>query len=337
MTRAAQARLAALPRFPLAVLPTPLTAAKALGAAVGLPGLWLKRDELIGFGFGGNKVRVLELLVADALAHNADVLVTGAGAQSNHVRATAAAAAYAGLGCVAIFWGDRPAEPQGNFALTRMLGAQCRFTSDQDRQSVDRGIDAACAALRAEGHRPYAIPRGGACALGVAGHVLAVRELQLQCEALHLEPSAVVLAAGSGGTLAGWVLGKRLFGARFRIEAVVVSRPATETRARGRTLAAEAAALIDFDLGASPDSDDDFAVHDGFIGEGYGIPTPEGLAAIRTAARTAGVFFDPTYTGKAFAGLTALAASGRFRDQGPVVFLHTGGEPALFAHAGALA
>lgn len=332
----AEARLAALPRLPLAVLPTPLTAAPSLGAAIGLPGLWIKRDELIGFGFGGNKVRGLEFLVADALAKGAEVLVTGAGSQSNHVRATAAAAAFAGLGCVAVYWGEPPAQPQGNFALTRMLGARCRFTSELDRASVDRGIEDAAAGLRAEGLRPYPIPRGGACALGVLGHVLAVREFQIQCASLRLEPAAVVLAAGSGGTLAGWVLGKRLFGARFRIEAVGVSRPAAETRARVRTLAAEAAALLGFDLAAAI-SDDEFAVHDGFIGEGYGIPTPEGLAAIRTAARAAGVFFDPIYTGKAFAGLTALSASGRFRDGGPVVFIHTGGEPALFAHAGALA
>lgn len=333
----AEARLAALPRLPLALLPTPLTAAPALSAAIDLPHLWIKHDELIGFGFGGNKVRGLELLLADALAKGADVLVTGAGPQSNHVRATAAAAAHARLACVAVYWGRPPAKAQGNFSLTRMLGARCRFTGIFDRESVDRGIEATAAELRAEGRSPYPIPRGGACALGVLGHVLAVREFQIQCAARRLDPAMVVLAAGSGGTLAGWLLGRRLFGLRFRIEAIAVSRPADETRARVRALAEEAAALLGGEaatlLTQAPIVDDAIAVHDEFIGEGYGVPSPEGIAAIRTAARVGGVFFDPTYTGKAFAGLIKLSATGHFRDSGPVVFIHTGGEPALFAHA----
>lgn len=333
----AEARLAALPRLPLAQLPTPLTAASALGAAIGLPDLWIKHDELIGFGFGGNKVRGLEFLVADALKNGADVLVTGAGPQSNHVRATAAAAAHASLGCVAVYWGDPPAEVQGNFALTQMLGADCRFTGTLDRVSVDRTIQVAASELRAEGRSPYPIPRGGACALGVLGHVLAVREFQLQYAALRLKPAVVMLAAGSGGTLAGWVLGKRLFGVDFRIEAVAVSRPATETRARVRALAEEAAVLLGGEAAAqlarAPISDDEIIVHDGFIGDGYGLPTPEGISSIRTAARVGGIFFDPTYTGKAFAGLTELAQGRHFQNGGPVVFIHTGGEPALFAHA----
>ena len=319
------------------MLPTPLTAAPALGAALGVPGLWLKRDELIGFGFGGNKVRGLELLLADALAQGCDTLVTGAGPQSNHVRATAAAAAHAGLGCEAIFWGDEPREPQGNFALTRMLGARCRFTGDQDRTSVDCGIEVAMSTLRAARRRPYAIPRGGACPLGVLAHVLAVREVLAQCRAIGISPALVLLAAGSGGTLAGWLLGRRLFDATFRIEAVTVSRPAAEVRARVRALVEGAASFLGGDCGAlaAPLEDSGIVVHDGFIGDGYGIPTRDGLDALRTAARTEGVFLDPTYTGKAVAGLAALARDGRL-PRGPILFLHTGGEPALFAHAAVL-
>lgn len=337
--REAEARLAALPRRALAILPTPITAAPALGAAIGVPELWLKRDELIGFGFGGNKVRGLELLVADALAQGCDTLVTGAGPQSNHVRATAAAAAQSALGCEAIFWGDPPAAAQGNLALTGLLGARCHFTGEQDRSSVDRGIERAAAGVRAAGRRPYPIPRGGACALGVLAHVLAVREVLQQCAARGLQPALVLLAAGSGGTLAGWLLGRRLYSAGFRVEAVTVSRPASEVEARVRALVASAAELLGERtqalLASAPLRDDELVVHDGFIGEGYGIPTDGGLQAIRTAARAEGVFLDPTYTGKAMAGLAALARRGSL-PRGPVLFLHTGGEPALFAHASRL-
>jgi 1-aminocyclopropane-1-carboxylate deaminase/D-cysteine desulfhydrase-like pyridoxal-dependent ACC family enzyme len=326
-------RLDALPRRRLAVLPSPLLPAPALGEAVGLPGLWLKRDDLLGFGFGGHKVRALELLVGDALAQGADALVTGAGPQSNHVRATAAAAAHAGLAMEAVYWGDPPARAEGNLALARLLGARCRFTGSVDRTSVDRAIPAAAEALRAAGRRPYAIPRGGACGLGALGHVLAARELHQQCQAAGIAPAAVVMAAGSGGTLAGWLLARRLLDLPWRAEAVTVSRPAAEARRNVQRLAAAAAAL----LGARCDlAEAELAVHDGFAGPGYGIPSPEGIAALRLAARAAGVFLDPTYGAKAFAGLMALARAGRWPRGATVVFVHTGGEPALFAQAEAL-
>ncbi len=323
------ARLDALPRLRLGLLPTPLVQAPALGRAAGLDGLWLKRDDLLGFGFGGHKVRALELLVAEALAQGADSLVTGAGPQSNHVRAAAAAAACAGLELQAVYWGDPPDPPLGNLALTRLLGASCRFTGSGDRTSVDRGIAAVAAELAAQGRRPYAIPRGGACPLGVLGHALAARELAGQCAAEGFTPGSVVLAAGSGGTLAGWLLARRLLGLPWRIEAVSVSRPAAEVRGNVRRLAAAAAGL----LGSACDLDDgEILVRDGFVGPGYGLPSPEGSAAIRLAARTEGVFLDPTYTGKAFAGLLAGLREGRHPGDEPLVFLHTGGEPALFAH-----
>lgn len=321
-------RLDALPRERLGLLPTALTQAPQLAARIGLPSLWVKHDELIGFGFGGNKVRALELLLGDALSQGADTLVTGAGVQSNHVRATAAAAAYAGMQCCALYWGNEPAAVQGNFKLVRLLGAQTRFTGSPDRAHVDTAIAQASVELRGAGRRPYAIPRGGACALGVLGHVLAVRELHQQCLALGWQPETIVLATGSGGTLAGWLLGCALLGLPWRVEGITVSRPADEARARVVQLAGEAAALLALppQLQAA-----DVVVHDGFIGEGYGIATAAGRAAILLAAHSQGLFLDPTYTGKAFAGLMALTASGQFQGRGPTVFLHTGGEPALFA------
>ncbi len=328
MSTQAFTRLDGFPRQRLGLLPTPLTPAPRLARAIGLPDLWIKHDELIGFGFGGNKVRGLEFLLADAKAKKATVLVTGAGAQSNHVRATAATAAHGGLESIAVYWGDEPPVAQGNLLLTRMLGGQTRFTKNYDRMHVDLAIAEVAAELRTAGHHPYTIPRGGACALGVLGHVLAARELYLQCESLGLRPSAIVLAVGSGTTFAGWLLGSALLGAAWQVEGVTVSRPPSEVRVRVAALAAEAAQLLGMPALLS---EAEVVVHEGFIGEGYGVPTADGEAAIRSAARLQGVFFDPTYTGKAFAGLTALAAAGRFAGRGPVIFLHTGGEPALFA------
>jgi D-cysteine desulfhydrase len=328
VNRTALSRLDALPRERFGLLPTPLAPAPALARAIGLNELWIKHDELIGFGFGGNKVRGLELLIGDAKARGADTVVTGAGAQSNHVRASAAAAAHAGMDCVAAYWGEEPSAVQGNLMLTRLLGAQTRFSNSQDRAQVDVAITQIAQELRNAGRKPYAIPRGGACALGVLGHVLAVRELMQQCEAQGLKPATIWLAVGSGGTLAGWLLGSKLLGAAWRIEGVTVSRPAQEVRARVATLAFEAAQVLGADVAIDADA---AIVHDAFIGAGYGGATAEGGAAIQLAARCQGVFFDPTYTGKAFAGLAAHAP--RLAGAGPVVFLHTGGEPALFADA----
>jgi 1-aminocyclopropane-1-carboxylate deaminase/D-cysteine desulfhydrase-like pyridoxal-dependent ACC family enzyme len=312
----------------LAPLPTPLVPAERLGRAVGLPGLWLKRDDLIAFGFGGNKVRGLEFLIADALAQHASVIVTGAGTQSNHVRASAAAAAAADLETIAVYWGAPPATLEGNAALTQLLGAELRFTGDDDRTSVDRELDAVAAGARDAGRRPYVIPRGGACALGVAGHVLAVAELEAQCRDVGIEPDAIVLAVGSGGTYAGWLAGIRALGLRWRLEGFTVSRPVADVRRTIAELATAGAALagIPASFGEA-----EATVHDGFIGGGYGIPTAEADAAIELAARTDGVFFDPTYTGKAFAGLMDHALLGRFRADETVVFVHTGGQPTLLA------
>lgn len=321
-----------IPRVGLGEFPTPLLRMKRLGAALGGLDIWFKRDDLISFGLGGNKVRGLEFLLGDALAQGADTLVTGAGCQSNHVRATAAAAAHCRLRCVAVYWGDPPAAIEGNYRLTRLLGAETHFTGDCDRASVDRGIEEQCARLRGLGQRPYAIPRGGACVLGTLGHVLAARELLLQSRVRGIEPDAILLAAGSGGTHAGWLVGNALLGNPWALQSVAVSRDAGATRAQIQRLTAEAASRLGVPAPLAATAPP--VVRSGFIGPGYGILSAEGTDAIRLVARTEGILLDPAYTGKAMAALIALWKSSRlpFRS---VVFLHTGGEPALFAGDGA--
>lgn len=331
LDRQDETALKAIPRIPLAYLPTPLKQAPRLGAAIGGPRLWIKRDDLTGFGFGGNKIRGLEFLLADALAQGADTLVTGAGPQSNSVRATAAAAAYAGLAIVAVYSGTPPSQIQGNYRLTRLLGAAVRFTGNPDRASVDDAIETIAAELRAIGRRPYTIPRGGACVLGTFGYVQASYELAEQCAAQGIVPDAVVLATGSCGTHAGLLAGVRLLGLSWRIEGFTVSRPVDEARARVLNLAQTAISQLGLAQTVAPH---DVIVHGGFIGPGYGVPTAEGAEAIRLAARCEGIFLDPTYTGKALAGFMAHTRAGRFLCNETVIFMHTGGEPALFVGEG---
>lgn len=323
-------QLEAVPRYPLTGALTPLQRLTKLSASLAGPEIWCKRDDLIGFGMGGNKIRGLELLAANALAQRAKVLVTGAGPQSNHVRATTAVAAHLGLRCRAVFWGDAPQRSDGNFRLTEMLGGEPVFTGDIERCSVDSAIASQCELLLSQGIKPYAIPRGGACALGALGHALAARELRSQCAELGMAPKTIVLATGSGGTHAGWLLGTRALGDPWQIHSVTVSRTAVDVRREIVRIANAAAELVQDDNRFTLA---DAIVHDSFIGAGYGIPSPEAANAIRLVGRSEGILLDPTYTGKAMAGLLALVGDGGI--DGPVVFIHTGGEPAFFVGDGA--
>lgn len=320
-----------IPRHSLAHFPTPLLPAQKLTTTLESPMFWFKRDDLISFGLGGNKIRGLEVLLADALAQKATRLVTGAGVQSNHVRATAAVAAHAGLACTAVYWGSSPAQIDGNYRVTKMLGSDIVFTEDEDRTSVDSHILQVAETLHQQGELPYRIPRGGACALGALGHVLAVFELYQQCVSLNVNPDAIVFAVGSGGTYAGWLIGTRLLNLPWQLECYSVSREPEQVSIQVAQLATEAAQLLQLDWQFSVA---DAFVHGGFIGAGYGIPSTEAAAAIRLVARNEGILLDPTYTGKAMAGFLHSLASGQFSEYHNIVFLHTGGEPAFFAGDG---
>jgi D-cysteine desulfhydrase family pyridoxal phosphate-dependent enzyme len=318
-------------RIQMAFLPTPIMEALRLAAAIDGPKLWIKRDDLTGFGFGGNKIRGLEYLLADALIQEADTLVTGAGPQSNYVRATAAAAAHADLNMIAVYSGTPPAQVQGNYRLTRLLGAEIRFTGDPDRTSVDEAIEEIAIELRSAGRRPYTIPRGGASILGTLGYVQAAYELAEQCAANDISPDAIVLATGSCGTQAGLLAGVKLLRLPWRVEGFTVSRPVNEVISRVLTLAQAAIKQLGSPLTINPQ---DVIVHGGFIGPGYGVPTQDAAEAIRLTARCEGIFLDPTYTGKAMAGFLAYYRIGHFRPDNTIIFLHTGGEPTIFVGEG---
>lgn len=319
-------RLQVMPRLSLIQNTTPLHPLRRLSDLLEEE-IWCKRDDLIGFGFGGNKIRGLELLAADALKQKADILVTGAGVQSNHVRATAMTACYMGVDFQAVFWGEVPERVDGNYRITRMLASDIVFTGDSERSSVDLGIAQQCDELSSQGRKPYPIPRGGACALGALGHALAAKELYLQCLKLDFVPKAIVLATGSGGTHAGWLLGSKMLDNPWQIVSYTVSRAVNEVRLQITRLANEAAELLKQDIVVGQD---EVVVYGGFIGDGYGIPSAEAASAIRLMASNEGILLDPTYTGKAMAGLLDRIHNGPGFDY-PIVFVHTGGEPAFFA------
>ena len=226
----------------LVLAPTPLHPAPRLSRELGVPVLF-KRDDLAGVGLGGNKLRGLEFLIADALAQGCDSLVTGAGPQSNWTMLAALACLRYGLEAHVVCYGSGEGEPQGNMRLHRWLGVDVRFTGEAERSSVDAGIAAVTGELRAAGRHPYPVPRGGATPLGALGYVRASLELAAQLADMDERPAGLWLATGSCGTQAGLVAGAAVTGASYRVVGVTVSRPAGEAAGRVRELAAAAVAL----------------------------------------------------------------------------------------------
>jgi D-cysteine desulfhydrase len=304
-----------------------------LSAALGGPEIWFKRDDLTGFGLGGNKIRKLEFLAADALDRGADTLVTGAGPQSNHVRTTMAVAARLGLKGVAVMHGSRPLETQGNLLLDELLDAEIIFTDNPDRSLLDQRIVAEAERLQAEGRRPYVIGRGGASALGSTGYVAASLELLAQLVELNLRFDYLFCATGSCGTHAGLLVGAKWLQPGYQVRGVTVSRPREECVARLERLAGETSQLLGLNLELSGQ---DIVVYGDYIGPGYGLPTPACIEAIQLVAQTEGIFLDPVYTGKAMAGLIDLIRRGEINAGHKVLFLHTGGGPSLFAYSSEL-
>src|SRR5215212_6449285 len=317
----------------LATLPTPLQRAPNLEAALGprCPRIYLKRDDLTGLAFGGNKARKLEYLLADALANEATILMTEGAVQSNHARITAAAAAIAGLRSVLVLDARQGSDVAGNLLLDHLLGAEVRIVPDKaSRTALMASIGDE---LRAAGERPYVIPTGGSVPIGAAGYVTMVAELLTQLMSCGEAPSRLYFATGSLGTQAGLVVGARAFSAPFVVYGVAVEHPVEQLIAGGLALANGTAELLGLDQCFDAT---DIAIDGGFIGADYGVPTEEGAEAIRLLARTEAVFLDPVYSGKAMAALISHARAGDLDPNEAVVFLHTGGGPSLFATGTAL-
>lgn len=299
------------PRFPLAVLPTPLHRARRLEAALGCGPLLVKRDDLIGFGVAGNKTRPLEYLIGAAVTQGAQVFVTGGGPGSNFVAAAAMAARAAGLDCELVVWGEPSGAP--NIALAEAAGAVVRPTGGTDRAEVDFLVAERAAELTVAGRRAFAVPRGGSTALGALGFFDAALELAGQ---LDLRPSAIVLPVGSGGSCAGLLAGLAAAGLDVPVVGVSVSRPPDQMRATVRALAQQCAAL----RGTAAPRDDRLELVDA-RGPGFGAVTRTEQDRARTALHTEGFLLDATYGAEAFAVAVERARRGR----SAVVWWHTGG------------
>jgi 1-aminocyclopropane-1-carboxylate deaminase/D-cysteine desulfhydrase-like pyridoxal-dependent ACC family enzyme len=322
------AGLAALARLPVADFghyPTPIDELRRFRAALELaPRISVKRDDAIAFGFGGNKVRKLRYVIPEIMADGADTVITCGGIQSNHARATAAACAASGLGCHLVANGARPTHPTGNAFLDELLGASIEYVAGR----TDRvpAMERAAERLKSAGRRPAVVPLGASTPTGALGYAAAVGELLSQRAA----PDAIVVASSSGGTLAGLVTGIALNGISTRVIAISADDPpaAVQTAVRGILRGLGPLLGIDGNVLAATAH---LEVDDGFVGDGYGIPTPASQESQRTAARTEALFVDHTYTAKALAGLVAYARDGRLPADSDVLFWHTGGQVGLFA------
>ena len=319
-----------LPRLELAKLPTPLDRVENLGKSLGNLDLWFKRDDLTGFGLGGNKVRSLEYLAADAMKVNSNILITGGSPGSNHVRTTMAVAAHLGLKGVAVLSGTRPSKANGNLLLNQLLDAKLVFTGNPDRSYIDNYIEDEAERLRGKGESPYMIRRGGVSSLGCIGYVSAAVEICSQLQSLNLNPDILLCATGCGVTQAGLLVGFKLMGLNCRLYGITVSRSRDECIAYIKQLINETEDVLGLD---SRVKNDEIFVFDEYIGEGYSVPTSEGIDAIRLVAQTEGIFLDPIYTGKAMAGLTDLLKKDLIGSDNTVIFLHTGGSPSIFSNS----
>ena len=315
------------PRLELVGAPTPLEHLPRLSDYLGRD-IFIKRDDFTPVAMGGNKLRKLEFLAADALREGADTLITAGAIQSNHVRQTAAVAAKLGLHCVALLENPIGTHAEnyltnGNRLLLDLFNVQVEMVDALTDPTAQ--LDELATRLEAQGFRPYVIPVGGSNALGALGYVESALEIAQQCEgAVNL--SSVVVASGSAGTHAGLAVGLEQLLPDVELIGVTVSRSVADQKPKVVTLQQAVAEQLELKARA------DILLWDDYFAPGYGTPNEEGMEAVKLLARLEGILLDPVYTGKAMAGLIDGIAQKRFKDEGPILFVHTGGAPALFAY-----
>lgn len=310
-------------RLNFAQLPTPIEALPRLSQALGGPRLLIKRDDLTGLAFGGNKTRKLEFLVAEARDRTAKTLISGGALQSNHCRQTAAAAARFGFKCILVLTGNEPKQPSANLLLDELFDAEIVYVSD--RKNRDKVLQKTFDQAAKEGMKPYLVPYGGSHATGALGYAFAMKELVEQ----NLQADWIVFATSSGGTHAGLQLGQRVFGYKGKVLGISVDESEEWLKQNVSELACSASEKlgkrIEFTAG-------EVLANASYCAAGYGVLTEQEREAIRLFATCEGLLLDPVYTGRAAAGMIDLIRKGFFKKDETVLFLHTGGQPALFAN-----
>jgi len=324
--------LARFPRRRYTLGPTPIEELSRLSLELGGPTLFMKRDDMLGLAGGGNKTRKLEFLVADALAQGADTLITCGAVQSNHCRLTLAAAVKEGLKCRLVLEervaGSYDPEASGNNFLFRLMDAEKLYVVPGG-SDMPAEMQKAADMLAAEGRKGYIIPGGGSNPLGATGYVACAQEIIAQAFEMGLAFDHVVCASGSAGTHAGLVTGFQATNSGIPVIGINVSRKKAEQEDIVFDLANRTAAH----LGVKAKIDREAVVcFDQYVGPGYSLPTAEMAEAVRLLARLECILMDPVYTGKAMAGLIDLVRRGHFSPEEKVLFVHTGGSPALYAY-----
>ncbi|TFF94127.1 D-cysteine desulfhydrase family protein [Candidatus Thorarchaeota archaeon] len=316
-----------IPRERLAFLPTPLHRMDNLADSLGFDSLWIKRDDLTGPGFGGNKTRKLEFVLADALELGCDTVVTVGATGSNSCRQTAEAAARLGLRCILLLGGEEPEHYEGNLLLSTHMGAELKFYPDDTLFDLNGRLDDVCETLTELGLAPYAIPAGVSTPLGVLGYVLAMDELSEQMDVWDFHPEQIMFASGTGGTLAGMIVGAEATGLDVELMAVSAVDEREPQMERARELVSRVRDQYpDLPAVGNPRA----SIDDRFLGEGYAVLDSATKSAIQMFAKLEGIMLDPVYTAKAGLALIRNALAGEIDPTRSTLFWHTGGQPALF-------
>lgn len=323
------AALGRFPRIELTRTPTPLQRLDHLSEQLGGPEIWMKRDDLTDLALGGDKPRKLEYELARAVAEGADTLVTSGSAQSNFARLTAAAARRLGMRCALVLSRDRHPVLQGNLLVVSLLGAEYRLVDTADHWGLEEDVEDLCRDLRRRGRRPYLIPVSGTTPISCLGYVRAGFELAAQMREVQLSPDAIYTPFGTGGIFTALLFSLRDAGYRCPMVGVSVNRKENMCRQQQAGWWQALSDLLGGEPGLPPG---DYQIQDGYIGAGYGDPTPATLEAICTLAATEGILADPVYSGKVVAGLIDHVRGGRWKRGDRVLLVHSGGVPAIFAY-----
>lgn len=311
----------------LAMAPTPLEKLRDIPLIPPDYKVYIKRDDLTGFGLSGNKVRKLEFLAYDALKEKADTLITCGGFQSNHARATALVAAQLGLKSVLVLFGDEAPQNAGNLFLDKLCGAEIRFVPSNEYENVDRIMEHLSEELKSKGRNPYIIPEGGSNPLGVWGYIKAAFEMKKQIDKMKIKIAKIVTALSSAGTYCGLFLGARLCGWKTEIIGINVRFLPSYPEEKIFTLLEKTITQYRLKVRFT---EKEIKVVEGYVGEGYALNKKEEIEFIKAFISKSGILLDPVYTGKAMFGLVDMLKKGEFSRKEKILFLHTGGGFGLF-------
>ncbi|MBD3189332.1 MAG: pyridoxal-phosphate dependent enzyme [Candidatus Heimdallarchaeota archaeon] len=317
-----------VPRKKFCLLPTPLSELPRLTTHLQGGNIYIKRDDLTGMGFGGNKNRKLEFLLADALEQEADTIITEGALQSNHCLQTAACASSLGLNCELVLSGERPKTITGNLLLDQILEVKIHRTKEsKDRKKIMQKV---AKELKEQGKKPYIIPTGGSNLIGILGYVNFMREIAEQAHQMNKDFDVLVHGSGSAGTQAGILIGKKIYYPRIDILGISAGEPKDEIKTEIRNLVRQFECHWNTKIALKGE---EIVIHEKYFGKGYGIPSKEMVETVKLVAQLEGIFLDPVYNGKAMVGLIDLIKKNVIPKDANVLFLHSGGGPSLFASA----